>query len=257
MKKITKVLFSSFLIVMIAASIFIYWQYDNIAALINGLNNTSDELAEKMDTNRANLKSEVEKYVSEPITDISAEDEQKLVKGEMTVEDIADKYNLPLDYMKDSDVENDETNSNPDAENNETNNIPVEQTDIQEVSEDIQSDTKAIDKAISEGVSKMYALKAKFVNKLGEVERKVYDEYTSLPKEEQNKESKYKIIMSNLEYVAQLEQKCDDDVAKVLDDLEAELIELKGDTEIIKVLKDAYKQEKEIKKSYYLSLYNN
>lgn len=245
MKKQTKIFLTILIIFIASLSIFVYLQKDNISALISGLNNSTEDLAVKMDENRANLKSEVEKYVSKPITDITAEDEQKLLKGEVTVEDIADKYNLPLDYMKDSDTEN-----------NETTNPVKEPIDTQVSNENIQTDTKAIDKAISEGVSKMYALKAKYVNKLGELEREVIKEYTSLPKEQQNKDGKYKILMDKLNYVSQLEKKCDDEVSKVLDNLESELKKLNGNTEIIKILKDAYKQEKEIKKSYYLSLYN-
>ena len=228
-------------VIVSVAALVIFWQYDNISALISGLNNSTDELAEKMNENRANLKSEVEKYTADSITDISAEDEKKLIKGEITVEEIADKYNLPLDYMKDADTSLSEgTTNNP-----------------QDASNEVQPDSKAIDKAISEGVSKMYALKAKYVNKLGEVERAVLKEYKNLPKEKQNKDGKYKILMDNLDSVAKLEKKCDDEVAKVLSDLEEELESLNGDTEIVKILREAYKQEKEIKKSYYLSMYNN
>lgn len=241
MKKHIRMLILMLTVIVSVAAMVIFWQYDNISALISGLNNSTDELAEKMNENRANLKSEVEKYTAESITDISAEDEKKLIKGEITVEEVADKYKLPLDYMKDSDTGVNEGNTNK----------------PQDTLINVPTDSKTIDKAISEGVSKMYALKAKYVNKLGEVERTVLKEYKNLPKEKQNKDGKYKILMDNLDSVAKLEKKCDDEVAKVLSDLEEELKELNGDTEIIKILKESYKQEKEIKKSYYLSIYNN
>ncbi len=240
MKKHIRMLILMLTVIVSVAALVIFWQYDNISALISGLNNSTDELAEKMNENRANLKSEVGKYTAESITDISAEDEKKLIKGEITVEEVADKYNLPLDYMKDSDTGGSEENTNK----------------PQDTLINVPTDSKTIDKAISEGVSKMYALKAKYVNKLGEVERAVLEEYKNLPKEKQNKDGKYKILMDNLDGVAKLEKKCDDEVAKVLSDLEEELERLNGDTEIIKILKESYKQEKEIKKSYYLSIYN-
>jgi hypothetical protein len=211
------------------------------------MNSTSDDLALKMDENRNNLKEAVEKYTTESITDITAEDEKKLISGEITVEEISEKYNLPLEYLKDSDIE--ETTTHND------DNLVKEPVSVPQSGSNVQPDSKAIDKAISDGVSKMYALKAKYVNKLGEVEREVYEEYSSLPEEKQNEDSKYKILMGKLDYVAQLESKCDNEVAKVISDLEIELKELNGDTEIIKVLRDSYKQEKELKKSYYLSLY--
>lgn len=249
MKKQYKI-FSTIIIILIALIIMLaFWQKDNISALINGLNSSSEDLAQKMDENRANLKAEIEKYTAEPIIDITAEDEQKLLKGEVTVENIADKYNLPIDYMKDTDEEfNDEHTKSFQG---------TKDSSIEGSTSPIKSNTKKIDEVIGSSVSKMYALKAKYVNKLGELEREVVKEYTSLPKEQQNKNSKYEILMDNLNYVAQLEKKCDDEVAKVLANLELELKEHNSDTEIIQILKDAYKQEKEIKKSYYLSIYNN
>ncbi len=241
MRKPFKILIISLIVIACMSAMFLIWQRSNISSLINGLSSSSEELAVKMDDNRNKLKTEVEKYVSKPIEDISAEDEKRLIKGEITVEEIADKYNLPLDYMKDS-----ELNVNDKSPNKAQDNL-----------NDAKQDSKEIDSEISESVSKMYALKAKYVNKLGEVERSVVEEYKSLPKEKQNKDGRYKILMDNLDNVSKLEKKCDDEVAKVLSDLESELKRLNGDTEIVKILKEAYKQEKEIKKSYYLSLYNN
>ncbi len=234
MKKTFKILIILLIVATCTVAGLLIWQRDNISALVGGLSSSSEDLASKMDDQRNKLKIEVEKYVSKSIEDISAEDEKKLIKGEITVEEVADKYNLPLNYMKD------------DEDSNSGSVKPV-----------AESDTRNVDAAISVSVSRMYALKAKYVNKLGEVERAVLEEYKNLPKEKQNKDGKYKILMDNLDGVAKLEKKCDEEVAKVLSDLEEELESLNGDTEIIKILKESYKQEKEIKKSYYLSIYNN
>lgn len=240
MKKSIKILLTFLMImVIIAAGVFI-WQYDNIAALINGLNNSTEDLAVKIDDHRNKLKTEVKKYVPETIEDISAEDEQKLLKGEMNIDEIAEKYNLPIEYMKDEEVL-----------------IPEKVLDEIIVSDDLQSDNiKKIEKEIGDSVARMYALKAKYVNKLGELEREVIKEYTKLPKSKQNTEGKKELVMSNIDYVASLEKTCDTEVGKVVSSLEKNLKELGGDLEIIQVLKKAYTDEKELKKSYYLSIYN-
>lgn len=241
MKKSIKILLTFLMImVIIAAGVFI-WQYDNIAALINGLNNSTEDLAVKIDDHRNKLKAEVKKYVPETIEDISAEDEQKLLKGEMNIDEIAEKYNLPIEYMKDEEVL-----------------IPEKMPNEIIVSDDLQSDDiKKIEKEIGDSVARMYALKAKYVNKLGELEREVIKEYTNLPKSKQNTEGKKELVMSNIDYVASLEKTCDTEVGKVVSSLEKNLKELGGDLEIIQVLKKAYTDEKELKKSYYLSMYND
>ena len=247
MKKVGKVLITLLIIIAAAAGILLYAQYDNISALIYGLNTSSEDLASRMNDNREKLKTEVEKYTSGKINDITAEDEKKLLDGEITIEDVAEKYNLPLEYMKDDNI--DGMNSNGDSTGTSYSTAPSISASNGTVN------TKAIDAAISDGVSKMYAIKAKYVNKLGELEREVVKEYSSLPKENQTEDSKYVIVKDNINYVAELEKKCDDEVAKVLSTLEAELKKLNGDTEIIEILRDAYQDEKEVKKSYYLSLY--
>lgn len=255
MKKPTKILLTFLLITIASIGALIYLQQDNLSAIINSMKYSPEDIAIQLDTNREKLKSEVEKYTAKSINDITAEDEQKLLNGKLSLEEVADKYNLPIEYM----VENDESENVEDI--NKQNIIPENDKEIESDSNKIttsnkQPNTDEINDVISESISKMYALKAKYVNKLGELEREVYKTYTSLPKEKQNKDNKYNIIMENMEYAADLEEKCDNEVYEVISELKTELNKLSGDTEIINILEDAYEEEKELKKSYYLSLYN-
>lgn len=242
MNKKLKFIIEFLLIIAIVSSLcFIYLQYDNITALVKGLSTTSDELALKMNENRSKLNDEVKKYVNNPIIDITAEDEKKIIKGELTMEEVADKYSLPVEYLNDEGSAN-LTETETDKPNNDSNKG--------------HNNEKAIEEKISSSISNMYALKAKYVSKLGELERSIYDEYTKLPEEEQNDKTKYKIVMKNINYVSELEKKCDNEVEKLLLSLEKDLVSLRSDTEIVKLLRNAYEEEKEVKKAYYLSIYN-
>ncbi len=234
MRKSIKILLVILAVILMAAGALVVWQYDNISALIKGLSSSSEDLAVKIDEHRNKVKTEIEKYVPKPIEDISAEDEKKLLSGEISLEEVADKYKLPIEYMKDE----------PD---NKVPNTPAE----------IPFDkTKTIEKEIGDSIAQLYALKAKYVNKLGELERDVKDQYSKLPESKQNKEGKKELIMANIDYVAGLEKTCDSEVDKVVAELEKKLKELKGDLGIIQTIRNAYEEEKELKKSYYLSLYN-
>ena len=238
MKRFVKISLTILLIIAIAAGAFIFRQRDNIAALIKGTQYSSEELQSQLDSKREELKTKLDKYTSLPIKDLTAEDEKKLFKGEITVEEISEKYKLPLNVMKEEDKK---------ATDGDVNNSSGSTTD----------NSEAADKVISDSVSKLYAMKAKYVTKLGELERTIYNEYSSLPKEKQNAKSKKEIVTKNLNYIAALEQKCDKEVEEVLSALKNELIKLKEDTEIIGILNEAYKNEKELKKSYYISIYND
>lgn len=239
-KKLFKILLMFLTVIIVITAAAVIFQYDNISALIKGLSNSPEDLALKMDDHRNKVKTEVEKYVSKPIDDISAEDEQKLLKGQMTIEEIAEKYNLPIEYMKDEDTDTVVAEKKP-----------VESTNAADNKGDIN---KKIEEEIGDSIARMYALKAKYVNKLGELEREVVEKYKNLPKSKQNQEGKKNLVMANIDYVASLEDTCDTEVNKVVSSLEKNLKELGGDLEIIQILKDAYTEEKELKKSYYLSM---
>ena len=239
MKKINKILLTILTIIVFAFAAVVVWQYDNISALLNGMNKSTEDLALEIDKKRDDLKTEVEKYTNSPIIDITAEDEQKLIKGEISLEEISEEYNLSIEYMKDEEV-----NKAPEDISTEIpTGVPVD-------------NSKQIEKEIGDSVGRMYALKAKYVNKLGELEREVIDQYAKLPESKQNMDAKKELVMSNLDYIAKLEKTCDTEVGEVISSLEENLKDLGGDLKIIQILKKSYNDEKELKKSYYLSLYN-
>jgi len=252
MKKSIRILLTILIIIILAAAAVVLWQYENISALLNGMTKSSEDIAWEINKKRDDLKIKVDMYADSSINDLTAEDERKLLRGEISLEEIAEKYNLPIEYMNDEYM-NDEYM-------NDENHISTTGEDAgtkPASNETAAGDLKKIEKEIGDGVSRMYALKAKYVNKLGELEREVIDQYSKLPAEKQNKEAKKKLIMDNVDYVAKLEKTCDSEVDKVISSLEKNIKELGGELEIIQILKDAYTDEKELKKSYYFSLYNN
>lgn len=240
MKKSIKILLTIILILVLTSAAVVVWHYKNISAVLNGLTKTSEEIASEINKKRDDLKVKVEKYTNSSINDLTAQDERKLLKGEISLDEIAEKYDLPIEYMNDEDCIQKDTPTKDE-------NSSVKKSD---------DSIKKIEKEIGDSVSCMYALKAKYVNKLGELEREVIDQYSKLPKSKQNKEGKKELVMANVDYVAKLEKTCDSEVDKVIFALEKNLKELGGDLEIIQILKDAYNDEKELKKSYYMSLYN-
>jgi|LAHS01.1.fsa_nt_gb hypothetical protein len=250
MKKSTKIILTILTIIIIISSAVVLWQYDNISAVLNGLTKSSEDIASEINRKREDLKVKVEKYTNSSINDLTAEDEQKLLKGEMSLDEIAKKYDLPIEYINDENNEQEDFSPTKDVSESQQSNFGKSSDDV------TVDNSKIIEKEIGDSVSRMYALKAKYVNKLGELEREVIDQYSKLPEIKQNKEGKKELVMANVDYVAKLEKTCDSEVDKVISALEKNLKELGGDIQIIQILKDAYTDEKELKKSYYLSLYN-
>lgn len=216
MKKSIRISLTILTVIILASAAVVLWQYDNISAILNGLTKSSEDIASEIDKKRDDLKVKVEKYTNSSINDLTAEDERKLLRGEMSLDEIAEKYNLPIEYMND--------------ENNDKNNFPTtrEDTGSKPASSEAAVDSQKIEKEIGDSVSRMYALKAKYVNKLGELEREVIDQYSKLPEEKQNKEGKKKLVMANVDYVAKLEKTCDSEVDKIISSLEKNLRDRKS-----------------------------
>lgn len=224
MKKIKNIVLIIFLLLLITVATIVYWQRDNILALINATKYSSEDLETKIDSNRENLQEELKNYTTKSISDISVEDEQKLLMGEITLEEVLKKYNLPSGEKAD-------------------------------VTESTKNNAKTIDEAVNTAVSEINVLKAEFISELGQIVNNAKAQYVALPKEKQNGETIKQIVLDNIDYVAEIEKRYDTEVDYVLSSLRSELTRLNGDTEIVQTLRDSYDAEIKMKKSYYMNLF--
>lgn len=104
-------------------------------------------------------------------------------------------------------------------------------------------------------MAKIYVIKANFTSTLSTFESNIIASYKALPKEQHTTATKAKIVSDNMGYVAGLEAQCDAQVKAVTDELSALMKENGKDTSLVDAINSAYKNEKELKKAYYISLY--
>lgn len=110
-------------------------------------------------------------------------------------------------------------------------------------------------KKVAELVAKIYVIKANFTSTLSAFESNIIASYKALPKEQHTTATKAKIVSDNMGYVTGLEAQCDAQVKAVTDELSALMKENGKDTSLVDAINSAYKNEKELKKAYYISLY--
>lgn len=263
------------MILMIILSL-ILWQRENIMAFYNSRVYTSEEIAKQLDESKEKAKKELEeKYPSVSFNDISAEDELKLMSGEISLEEISEKYDLPLAVLKDdtdsqkngkkikedsekkeqvSEKKEDktkETNSKDIAKqtnnnvNNSTKNNNIN-TSSNKIVKNNQSDE---DKVISNHVGRLYGIKARYLSKLGALESQAIAEY----KNSNGKVSKQDIAYKYASIGGSYEGSCDSEVEGVLSSLQSELSAIGADTSVVSILRNNYYGEKQAKKAYYMS----
>ncbi len=279
-KRYVQVLLSIFIII---AALGI-WQKDNIIAYYNSRRYSSEELQEQVDEIRESADQEIqEKYPELQVPRLSAEEEEKLLKGEISAEEFANKY-LTEYAVNNDDSEGIVQNINESNENEEQSsaNNEVESSANQDESKvvnksDAQSETntkksstgtkKASDstkkpvstkksstntksnseeKAVSEAVGKLYALQAKYLSKIGALERAALADYG-------DGMSKSQLVSKYGSIAGGYESQCDAEVEATLANLDAKLAKLSVDRSVVSTLRNSYYAEKQSKKAYYLS----
>ena len=212
------------------------WQADNINAVINSFKYTQEELSEMINKNQEELNKEVqEKY--NVVDDFSAEDEAKIMSGEMTVEEAVEKKKEEAEKKQKENIQNEDKNNT------------AKQTGTK-VSPEAKKKTDAI---VSERIIEFYSLKAYYLGQLGQMEAKVKADYAALPKEKRNLVGKQELVSKYMSVATSLLNQCDAKMAQLTAELEKEIKAVGGDTSIVGTIKKTYENEKNLKKSYYIS----
>lgn len=229
MKKKTKVLFA--FLILIAALIFGVgiWQWNNIVAVYKTVTTTQEQLEQEINQNKQGLEEELNQKYSTIVSDFSAEEEKKLIKGEITVEQAIENLNKRYEKKK-----------NEKSSTGQSNNTNAEK----------------IDELIGDKVIELYSLKAYYLGQLGQMEATIKSEYAAMPTEKKNLVGKKELVTKHMGVALGLMNQCDEKVAELVAGLESELKKLGGDTSIIKIIKDTYEKEKALKKAQYLKLIN-
>lgn len=228
MKKKTKVLLVFLLILGLIFWVGV-WQWNNIVAVYKTVTTTQEQLEQEINKNKKTLEEELTQKYSTIVSDFSAEEEKKLIKGEITVEQAVE--NLNKRYVE---------KKNEKASVNNVSN---------------KNDEK-IDELIGDKVIELYSLKAYYLGQLGQMEATVKSEYAAMPAEKKNLVGKKELVSKHMSVALGLMNQCDAKVSELVSELESELKKLGGDTAIIKTIKDAYENEKALKKAQYLKLLN-
>ncbi len=272
-KVITKMFKKRFVQVLLFILIIIaalgIWQKDNLIAYYNAQRYSSEELQEQVEEIREKADQAIqEKYPELKVPHLSVEEEEKLLKGELSAEEISKKYQNELANNNDDVSENTSHNVNVGNESEEQSSAKsqaedsVVQTEAKTTNKSDNSSKKSTntnnpsikensnseEKVVAEAMGKLYSIQAKYLSKVGGLERSALADYNNgkgMSKSELA--SKYGSIAGGYE------SSCDAEVEAVLADLDSQLAKLAGDRSVVNTLRESYYAEKQSKKAYYLS----
>lgn len=255
MKKGTKIGLGILVALIIVILGLIVWQWENINAIYMGVVSSEEKIEEKIQENKEKLAKQLEEdgvINSKAAAGLSKEDEEKIAKGELTVDEAVEKLFEPEPEPQQ------ELNNNEDAAKDETTvsenaNIQEEKQPEAKPQEQSVDEAKLKEKQLIEtAVKKMYTLKATFTQQLDEIEREAK---ITFYKGAQTMEKKLEIADALMPRFVEAEKKCNAEVDAVLGELEKGLKEINGNVEVVKLIREQYDNEKQLQKSKYISKY--
>lgn len=115
----------------------------------------------------------------------------------------------------------------------------------------------AMSEEVAACIAKLYVLKSRFTGELSVLEKTITTTYEELPEEEQTPASRKSIAGQYIKQVSRMELDCDAQVDAALAELRKTLTAQGKDTAVVETLRQAYENEKSLKKAYYLDVYMN
>lgn len=219
--KFLRVLFIILIILIVAAACLFIWQRENITAVYDGLNQSDEDIQQQITDSKKNVEAELEQYNISGLRDFTFEEEEAIRKGQITVEEAVRKI------MDESSVASTENSDASEASNNEDESVAI----------------------ISDYTVKLYALKATYLGQIGNLIDQAKTDY-------KNGASASTLMSNYLSKAASLEGEADSKVEELLSELTGKLEAVGADTNIVNTMRSSYENEKSLKKSYYLSLFN-
>ncbi|MDR0406231.1 MAG: hypothetical protein LBH54_05450 [Clostridiales bacterium] len=236
MKKAVKILQIILAVLLAAGGVFAFRQRGNIASLITSAKLDNMQIAERINGKKSETERMIKQYAGDSIRDFTHEEEEQIRRGEVTPAE------LIAEILGESPFK-EKLNFTPDAVNSVASSVSAREP------------TPDLSTVVNAHIAGLYVLKAHYIGKLGELERRALGDYKALPKENRGTAGRQQLLSAYLGEAAALERECDGEVERTLDSLRSDLRGADGGTELIKTIRKAYEEEKILKKSYYLNSY--
>lgn len=226
MKKLIKILIVIFIVLAIAVASLAIWQWKNINSIYVGINESSEEITKRRNDNQKNLVDDVNNYLEESIREMTDEEKERIESGEITAGDVY--LQIFEEKQKDADAKKE----------NSSGNSSVSKDDI-----------------VIKYMAKLYSLQSKYTAK-AEVtisEGKKY--YKAQRKSNDAVTARANTISHFTPIVRSVESACDSEFESLISELKKELSSVEANTDIVRTISAAYKNEKQLKLSYYANKY--
>ena len=278
MKTKSKVILAVILTLVLIVGWFIYKQWNNIEAILLSVDTNQEDTVRKLEKNKEELQSFLESEKNISVRDLTEEEAKALQEGNLTEEEVVELLTgggEPGSFDEEDSVEQktppdeaekepSKATKNPEQEKTskpatgETANPtqkPAEKP-VATQSPKPQTSVSTSDQKVEQLIAKLYVQKSTYLGKLGSIESQARSEYLSLRYGGTDKQTaQQQIVKKYLSQVSSWETTCDNTVNGILNEIRTELSKSGKDTSIVDTMKNAYLEEKKLKKAYFINRY--
>ncbi|MBQ9518698.1 MAG: hypothetical protein IJR59_02250, partial [Firmicutes bacterium] len=235
---VLKVLLTLIVSAALIVGVFAYKQRENIKAFVESRTHTSEELSARITESKQQVQDAISVY-DLPITrDFTLEEEEKIRKGELSVED-AMKLITVSEKAEKTDTSSAEASSSGGSASSGQSGAQSDTTTA-------SARQNPADSIVANYVQQVYGLKAYYIGALGQLESEMRSDYVNSGRD---KTKIAGIIQSYMPRIGSLESECDGRIAALLASMRSELSAVGADTSIADTIYDAYLNEKALKKA--------
>jgi len=254
MSKKKRILMIVFLLLVVAIAGVLFWQWDNVDAIIQSVRYDEGTIEEMMSENESQIQETLDLYPELQVRPLDEETKEKFNSGELTEEEVIEILTRPSMDKTPIDSENQS------AEKNTSDSLSSEPSkDEPSKSEASKTEpTKSVSEAneeIAKLVARVYVIQMDFVGRLSGIEAKARAEIAKLPEKQQTYDRKIAIGKSYVGEMSALEAQCDGEISAIVSKVRKLLTESGQSTVLADTIKNSYEREKSLKKAYYMNRY--
>ena len=279
--KIVKAILIILAVIIIALGAFAIWQYDNIAAFIDGVNLDEQQINQKVEQSHKEITDYIENNnmgTLRPMTEeetiaynngeITKEDATKIMTGQITLEQAKEnKANADKEAEEAKKAEQQDKQDKPDnntqqikpedkpdnKKENKPENKPEDKPDNKKENQPEQP--KDYDTLINEKVAELYVIKANYYAEFNSYWASAKAEFLARPVEERTQANVAAVVRNRMSEGFAMEDRYDAQVDQVVKELTELLKEAGRDTSLATSVKNAYIAEKKAEKARIIAKY--
>lgn len=234
MKKVLCIVLAVIFVILIGLGVIAYINRNTIAALLDAMKYTNEEVQQKMQENQKDLQEFIEKDENIVVRDLTEEEKTALNENKITQDDAISI--ITGEKTLEEAISNNE--EKPDDK-------PSGKVEPQKPSTNTSGNS---DKRISELIASLYVEKNTRLAAFDSLKAQVYQEYKAIEGVE-HETKKWDLINKYTPVLAQWESDCDSVVYGIIDEIKAELKKAGKDESIATKLRESYLNEKKLKKA--------